>query len=118
MQWQRLVGGLSGAASVGAGAYGAHGLRGKDQSYVRSYETGARYHLVHSALLVATPSICGGGRTRAATAAGAFLTTGIGLFCGSCYAVGVTEDRAYGKAAPAGGVSLILGWVSLALLRK
>lgn len=117
-QWQRIVGGISGAASIGAGAYGAHGFRSKDQIYQKIFDTGARYHLIHSALLLAVPTICGGASKRSARISGAFITCGMILFSGSCYLSGVLEDRKYGKAAPYGGFSLIAGWLSLALLRK
>jgi uncharacterized membrane protein YgdD (TMEM256/DUF423 family) len=53
-----------------------------------------------------------------ATISGVFLTAGMAMFSGSCYAVGVTEDRAYGKAAPVGGLALMAGWISLALVRR
>ena len=117
-QWQRIVGGISGATSIAAGAYGAHGLRSKDAIYQKIYDTGARYHLIHSAILLAIPSICGGASSRAAKISGALITTGMVLFSGSCYASGIMEDRSYGKAAPYGGFSLMAGWLSLALLRK
>lgn len=100
------------------GAYGAHGFRGKEEVYKNTFETGSRYQLVHSALLVATPAICGGPSTRAAHIAGACFTLGIGLFSGSCYAVGLKEDRKYGKLAPVGGFSLMGGWLALAILRR
>ena len=118
MEWQRVIGGLSGAMSVGMGAYGAHGFRGKQETYKNVFETGSRYQLVHSAVLVATPIICGGPATRAAQVAGLCFTVGMGLFSGSCYAVGLNEDRKYGKLAPIGGFSLMGGWLALALLRK
>ena len=103
---------------IGTGAYGAHGFRGKDAAYKNTFETGSRYQLIHSVLLVATPAICGGPSTRAAQVAGTFFTLGIGLFSGSCYAVGLKEDRAYGKLAPIGGFSLMGGWLALAFLRR
>lgn len=117
MQWQRVLGGLSGAISVGTGAYGAHGLKGTEETYIKVFETGSRYQLIHSALLAATPAICGSG-TRASKVAGACFTAGIVLFSGSCYAVGLKEDRSLGKLAPIGGFGLIGGWLSLALLRR
>ena len=49
---------------------------------------------------------------------GAFFSAGIAMFSGSCYAVGITEDRSNGKLAPIGGISLMCGWISLALMRK
>ncbi len=100
------------------GAYGAHGFRGKNETYKNVFETGSRYQLVHSAILVATPAICGGAKTRAAQIVGVCFSLGIGLFSGSCYAVGLKEDRKYGKMAPVGGFSLMGGWLALALLRK
>lgn len=115
--WQRVLGGLSGATSVGTGAYAAHGLKGKQESYVKVFETGSRYQLAHSVILAATPAICGKS-SRAGKIAGVCFTSGILLFSGSCYAVGLTEDRSVGKAAPVGGFALIGGWLSLAILRK
>mmetsp|Transcript_7554 Transcript_7554/g.15680 ORF Transcript_7554/g.15680 Transcript_7554/m.15680 type:complete len:126 (+) Transcript_7554:112-489(+) len=125
MTWQTIVGGVSGACSVGMGAYGAHGLKSAQGSpYRASYESANRYHLVHSMLLAASPAIAsaaakGNSRGRfAANVAGGFLTAGIAAFCGSCYVVGLTEDKTYGKAAPAGGISLMAGWLALAVLRR
>mmetsp|Transcript_32716 Transcript_32716/g.47337 ORF Transcript_32716/g.47337 Transcript_32716/m.47337 type:complete len:124 (-) Transcript_32716:198-569(-) len=117
MTWQQVVGGISGALSVGLGAYGAHGMMGRAENFKTSFETGVRYQMVHSALLVATPAICGS-NTRAANIAGLCFTTGILLFSGSCCAVGLFEDRSYGKLAPYGGFSFIGGWLALALLSR
>ena len=102
---------------VCAGAYAAHGLKDKEEPYAKVFETGSRYQLVHSAMLAATPAICGSSSNRAGRIAGACFTTGIILFSGSCYAVGLTEDRSNGKLAPVGGFGLIAGWLSLALFR-
>lgn len=118
MEWQRILGGLSGAMSVGMGAYGAHGFRNKDVTYKNVFETASKYQLVHSVVLVATPAICGGAGTRVAHIAGGLFSVGIGLFSGSCYAVALKEDRKYGKLAPIGGFSLMGGWLALAFLRK
>ena len=123
MQWQRVLGGLSGAMSVGTGAYASHGLKKnkKSETYAKVFETGSRYQLIHSAMLVATPAICrsGGGKYAIASrVAGACFASGIAMFSGSCYAVGLMEDRSYGKLAPVGGFALIGGWLSLALLRR
>mmetsp|Transcript_22577 Transcript_22577/g.28944 ORF Transcript_22577/g.28944 Transcript_22577/m.28944 type:complete len:130 (+) Transcript_22577:186-575(+) len=117
--WQHVVGGLSGAASVALGAYGAHGMMHKEDNYKTSFDTGVRYLMMHSLLLVATPSIYGApNNLRAANITGGLLTAGILLFCGSCCVVGITEDRKYAKVAPYGGMAFIGGWLSLALLTK
>ena len=118
IQWQRTLGGLLGATSIAAGAFGAHGFKTSNAIYIKIFDTGARYHLVHSALLLMVPSICGGAKTRAAKISGFFLACGILLFSGSCYTVAMLEDRKYSKAAPFGGLSLMAGWISLALIQK
>ena len=105
---------------IGMGAYGAHGFRDKKETYKNTFETGSRYQLLHSALLVATPAICksSSSSSKAANIAGVMLTLGMGLFSGSCYAVALKEDRSYGKLAPIGGFSLMGGWLALAFLRR
>jgi uncharacterized membrane protein YgdD (TMEM256/DUF423 family) len=118
LQWQRVIGGLSGCFAVGASAYGAHGLKAMEESYKQTFDTGARQQLIHSLLLVATPSIAGAKNVRAANVTGALLTMGIAFFSGPCYAVGITQDRQYGKAAPLGGFALMAGWLSFCLIRK
>mmetsp|Transcript_20274 Transcript_20274/g.22962 ORF Transcript_20274/g.22962 Transcript_20274/m.22962 type:complete len:119 (-) Transcript_20274:276-632(-) len=118
MEWQRILGGVSGAMSVATGAYGVHGFRGKQETYKTVFETGSRYQLMHSVLLVATPAICGGSRNLKAKIAGSCFIAGMGLFSGSCYAVGLTEDRKNGKLAPFGGFCLMGGWLALAFMRK
>lgn len=118
LAWQRVLGGLSGCSAIGASAYGAHGLKPSKEAYSKAFDSGARFHLLHSALLIATPAICGRKNLRMANISGALLTLGMAMFSGSCYAVALTEDRSNGKAAPIGGVALMAGWLSLALLRR
>ncbi|CAB9511393.1 Transmembrane protein 256 [Seminavis robusta] len=118
LAWQRVLGGISGCAAIGTSAYGAHGLKPSKEAYGKTYESGSRFHLLHSILLVATPSICGRKNVRMANVSGALLTVGMALFSGSCYAVAITEDRSVGKAAPVGGIALMAGWLSLALVRR
>ena len=97
-----MAGGLSGALSVALGAYGAHGMRHKSENFNISFDTGVRYQMIHSLLLMVTPIICANHK-RGANVAGGLLTTGIVLFSGSCCLVGLMEDRVYGKFAPYGG---------------
>ena len=117
--WQRVVGSISGCTAIGTSAYGAHGLKPSKETYGKTFESGSRFHLLHSILLLSTPTICGHKKNiRLANVSGAFLTLGITLFSGSCYAVAITEDRQNGKLAPMGGVALMAGWLSLALVRR
>ena len=106
--WQRLAG-LSGAASVAFGAYGAHGFKPEKESSKQVFETGNKYHLIHSVLLATAPL------SKRPNVFGALCSFGILGFSGSCYAAALTEDRTYGKLAPVGGFSLISAWLVLLL---
>ena len=117
--WQRVLGGVSDrCTAIGTSAYGAHGLKPSKESYSKTFESGARFHLLHSMMLVATPSICGPKNMRLANVAGACFSLGMAMFSGSCYAVGITEKRENGRAAPYGGVALMAGWLTLAFVKR
>jgi len=102
---QRLAG-VSGAAAVGLAAYGAHGLHCAPD-LKRSFENGNRMHVVNLCLLVAAPVL-----PRPALT-GFLFVAGTVVFSGSCYTVAVTNDKAYGKLAPVGGLTLMAAWLSL-----
>lgn len=106
--WIRVAA-ISGASAVGLGAYGAHALNPTDPKFVKVYERGNTYHLLHSFLLAAAP------HTRRPHIVGGLSTIGIVLFSGSCYAAAITENTAMAKFAPIGGTSLIAAWLALAL---
>ncbi|KAF5835481.1 hypothetical protein DUNSADRAFT_7321 [Dunaliella salina] len=105
----RLLAGLSGASAVGAGAYGAHKFKPKDEHYSVVYQRANQYHLIHSFLLGMAPL------ARYPLPVASLATLGIGGFCGSCYAVALTEDRSWSIGAPFGGMALIAAWLALAL---
>ncbi|XP_072255326.1 transmembrane protein 256 [Pyxicephalus adspersus] len=108
--WGR-VGALSGSLAVGLGAYGAHGFRRSDRDdYLKElFETGNKYHFLHSLALLAVP------HCRRPHLAGPLLASGIALFSGTFYYHAISGDPTLTKAAPGGGVLLILGWAAMAL---
>ena len=89
MAWQQRVAGLLGASSIGAGAFGAHGMAGRSEEYRAIWKTAVQYHQVHALALLATASVPS---LRARTAASACLVAGVGVFCGSNYLVAWHED--------------------------
>jgi len=104
--------GLSGALAVGLGAYGAHVIMMKDDipdEQKHAYRTANMYHFVGTFGLVAAAL----GNRPVLT--GVLMATGTILFCGSCYAHGMTGDSRVKKFAPIGGTALILAWLSLIL---
>ena len=48
--WVLKAAGLSGAAAIALGAFGAHGLKGRvDPNMLKAWETASHYHLCNSA---------------------------------------------------------------------
>lgn len=111
-----VVAGLSGAAAVAAGAFGAHALRDALEAAQReTFETAARYHLVHSLALAAVAVLAARAPgDRAVDAAGWLFALGIVVFSGSLYALVLSGVRWLGAVTPIGGVLLIGGWLALA----
>lgn len=112
---------LSGATSVGLGAFGAHILKSRfTPTQLANWQTATTYQAVHSlALLVAATQPA----TQAVVAANYAFTAGISLFSGSIYGLCLTEDgspsrKLLGPATPLGGMCFIAGWIALAIGRR
>jgi uncharacterized membrane protein YgdD (TMEM256/DUF423 family) len=109
------IGATLGALGVAAGAFGAHGLKGRlAPEMLVVFETGVRYHLIHALGLLAVAWASTRWESRAIPAAGWLFVAGILLFSGSLYAMCLTALRALGAITPIGGVAFILGWLLLA----
>ena len=108
------VAALFGFLAVALGAFGAHGLKPAlaQHGTLATWETGALYHLVHAAVLLALAQ-------REPLPRGAFVlfAAGIVIFSGSLYALALTNAKWLGAIAPIGGTSLLAGWVALAFRR-
>ncbi|CAK4668703.1 hypothetical protein LEN26_010643 [Aphanomyces euteiches] len=105
------VGAVSGATAIAFGAFGAHALKNyvKDEKLLKTWETGAHYHLLHSVALLAVPF------SRRPNLVGGLLTTGVLLFSGSLYTIVLTQKKNLGIITPIGGVAMIAGWLALLL---
>lgn len=110
-----ILGCVLGLLAVAAGAFGAHGLRGRlTPDLLAVYETGARYHMYHALALLATAWAVehwGGG---AAAVAGWAFVAGIVVFSGSLYLLALTGTRWLGAITPIGGAAFLAGWAALA----
>ena len=103
------AGSINAAIAVAAGAFAAHGLRGRlDARALEVFETGARYHMYHALAMV----LCG---LLAATKPGWTFQAGIALFSGSLYALALTDIKALGAITPLGGLAFLAGWIWLAI---
>jgi uncharacterized membrane protein YgdD (TMEM256/DUF423 family) len=110
-----VIGAVFGALGVAAGAFGAHGLKGRlTPEMLAVFETGVRYQLVHALGLLAVGWAAGHWRSRAVRAAGWLFVVGVFLFSGSLYVLCLTGVRALGAVTPFGGAAFIAGWLLLA----
>nr|CAH0105322.1 unnamed protein product [Daphnia galeata] len=104
--------GLSGAAAVILGAYGAHAFVKKEDvsnEFKQVFETANKYHFLHTIALLGVP-LC-----RRPQLTGTLLILGTLIFSGTCYYYAFTEERWIRKYTPYGGFLLIFGWLSMAL---
>lgn len=117
MRFFAMMGAVSAALAVGAGAFGAHALRARlEPRLLEVFETAARYQMYHALALFAVAWMMSQGERAAALAApaGWAFVAGTVLFSGSLYAMAFTNVRALGAITPLGGVCFIGGWVMLA----
>ena len=111
-----IIGALSGAIGVGAGAFGAHALRARlEPRMLEVFETGARYQMYHAIALLGAAWVASRWPGLLSTASGWLFLAGTVLFSGSLYAMALTGVRALGAITPIGGVCFIVGWVCLAI---
>lgn len=104
-----------GASAVAAGAVGSHILGHEDPQAAQRFATAVQYHqlqaLAFLGLSAAQP------RLRRWQFSALLWLAGLLLFCGSLYGLALGASPALAKVAPTGGMSLILGWLALALVR-
>lgn len=126
-----LAGALYGATGVLLGAFGAHALRSElSPRLLETWQTAVSYQLLHALALLCVFLVAGrinsspemsrhpDGLRHAAgplRVAGVAFALGVLLFSGSLYILCLTGSALLGPVTPLGGISLIVGWVALAL---
>ncbi len=104
------------AVSVGAGAFGAHGLAARlDGRSLALWETAARYLMYGGLGLCAVSWAATGSAHRLASAAGLSLLLGSLLFSVTVAILALGGPRWLGAVTPLGGLGMIAGFVFLAL---
>jgi uncharacterized membrane protein YgdD (TMEM256/DUF423 family) len=102
------LGALNAALAVAAGAFAAHGLRGRiEPRALEIFETAARYQMYHALAMILAGVL-------AARTAGWLFQAGIVVFSGSLYALALTDVTWLGAITPFGGLAFLVGWVWLA----
>ena len=118
------IAGFSGAVAVMLGALGAHALKGLlSPDLLASFETGVRYHLMHSILLLVLAIMVKSEmlNTHRLVLASNLLIAGMILFSGSIYLLStrhlMNADflKILGPITPIGGILLISSWCLIAL---
>lgn len=104
------------ALAVGAGAFGAHGLRDYLAANVQTanFETAVRYQMYHALALVLVGLLAGRQSSAALAVSGICFLLGTLIFSGLLYALVFTGLRWLGAIVPIGGTLLIVGWLALA----
>ena len=112
MNWL-VIGSISGAISVAAGAFGAHALKSKlSPEMLNAFDVGVKYQMFHALALLAVGLIVA--KIPAANTAGWLFLIGTVLFSGSLYALSLSGIKFFGPITPIGGLCLIAGWITLA----
>jgi uncharacterized membrane protein YgdD (TMEM256/DUF423 family) len=110
------LGSASALVAVGAGAFGAHGLRARlAPDLLAVFETAARYQMYHAFALMAVAWALIRWPGPWPARAGWLFLVGTVLFSGSLYALALSGIRWLGAITPLGGAAFLAGWVCLLL---
>ncbi len=106
------VAAIAGFLAVALGAFGAHGLKEilAQNGTAAIWETAVFYHFIHAVMLFVLAE-------RKPPAAGPWwcFLAGMVVFSGSLYLLAVTNAHWLGAVTPLGGISLLAGWLWLAI---
>ncbi len=103
--------------TVGIGAFGAHGLKGRLDDYSMGvYEKAVLYQFFHSLglLIVSILPRVGAISQSAGTWVCSLLLAGILLFSGSLYVLALSGVKGLGAITPFGGLAFLAAWFVLA----
>jgi uncharacterized membrane protein YgdD (TMEM256/DUF423 family) len=106
---------LSGAVSVIAGAFAAHGLDAETQAKEIGWlHTGSLYEALHALAILAVVALDARLAAGWARIARWLFVAGSILFPAALYGLALHLPRWLGAVAPIGGSAFILGWLALA----
>ncbi len=108
-----ITGGIICGLSVVIGAFGAHYLKPLllDNDKLSAFQTGVQYQIFHGLAILATGLIYQVHSNKFLKTAFWLFLTGVLLFSGSLYLLGVTNERLFGPVTPIGGICFMVGWI-------
>lgn len=111
-----VFGSLALLLAVAMGAFGAHLLKMRlTPEMMAVYETAVHYHFYHALGLLAVGLLVLHVPAAALLGwAGGLMAAGLILFCGSLYALSLSDVRGLGMITPVGGLAFIMAWLLLA----
>src|SRR5690606_38539315 len=93
---------------VGAGAFGAHGLKRLiSPDLLAVWQTAVLYQMVHGLGILAVAALGEKFGSALLSAAGALMFAGVVIFSGSLYVLAITGAKWLGAITPIGGVAFI-----------
>ena len=109
-----ILGSSFGMVGVIAGAFGAHGLKGRiSGGMLETFEVAVRYQMYHALGLIAVAWAISQWNSQFIYLAGWSFVIGTCIFSGSLYILSLTGIRWFGAITPIGGLVLIVGWACL-----
>lgn len=110
-----IAGALSAFIAVGAGAFGAHGLKTRvSPDMLAVFEIAVRYQMFHALALLAVAWAFSRWPGALINAGGTLFIIGTLIFSGSLYVLSLTGIKWLGAITPIGGLALLAGWLCLA----
>ncbi|MFT5286605.1 MAG: uncharacterized membrane protein YgdD (TMEM256/DUF423 family) [Planctomycetota bacterium] len=113
----KAVGALLAGVAVAAGAFGAHALHDQleQADQLGNWETAVRYQVWHALALILF-AVMREQRQSGGSAIGWLFLIGTVFFSGSLYALALGIPSTYiWPLTPAGGLLLLVGWLSIAV---
>ncbi|XID74177.1 DUF423 domain-containing protein [Alkanindiges sp. WGS2144] len=105
------------ALAVCLGAFGAHGLKSRATAeQLVWWHTATEYFFYHALGLLAVGILIKLLPSVSFKLPASLLQLGIIIFCGSLYLMALGAPRWFGAITPLGGLAMIMGWLSLAVL--
>lgn len=108
-----LFGAGNAALAIVMGAFAAHALKDSlSEKMLSVFQTAASYHIYHAlGLILVGLLLIQHPQSRLLMISQWMMLAGIILFCGSLYALSLTEIKWLGMITPLGGLSFIIAWL-------
>ena len=110
-----VIAALTLMVGVGAGAFGAHGIKTiLSADMLTVWQTAVLYQMIHGLGILGIAALVAHRPDKRLITSALLMFAGILLFSGSLYVLALSGVRVLGAITPVGGVAFIAGWGLLA----